>query len=518
MRPAELELRGAVEVPRGVRFDPTVVTVGVERDPWPVRALAPWPADRVESARVTLRGDGAAGVLEAAGRSGTVAYAVIPNDDGRWLEAKLTNLGRSNGVVVGDIELSHIAGAGSYEGSLPLAPGTRDAPRLELAVDVGSSFFWTLAAVFTGALLGGVVPIFRSVGRRRRRLRATLKDARRAYTAQLRESGGRAAGYSLEQVPAIGSLPWDADAPGGDGMRRLWRDVGDARDVPALAALEPRLEEKVALVNRWLTVEAAAVELRRHVERLSGRSLAGTHLTNLSEVLLDRARRQPDSDSMATQLADGLRDQAVLLCLYERAVDLREALRESRMLVTERQQRRLDSVDLRSIDRLVPASQPPTVDVLDRVRTELRTAISRLEGLRDQLPHREGARPPPARIGELTNAPRGLVTYVRQGVQEHLSRSDRGPKSRAPTRIALVRTLVGGVDWFWTLLTVAAASAAYALTVYQPGTWGSLLDFVTAFTAGFGGKVVVDSLQINWPGIQGTLARAALRERPKDST
>jgi hypothetical protein len=45
-------------------------------------------------------------------------------------------------------------------------------------------------------------------------------------------------------------------------------------------------------------------------------------------------------------------------------------------------------------------------------------------------------------------------------------------------------------DVFWTLLSGLVAATAYALTIWDD-TWGTVVDYVTAFTAGFLTETVV---------------------------
>ncbi len=71
-----------------------------------------------------------------------------------------------------------------------------------------------------------------------------------------------------------------------------------------------------------------------------------------------------------------------------------------------------------------------------------------------------------------------------------------------------------GRDTFWLLVPVVVGSATYALTLYHGDAWGTTPDFVTAFTAGFGSKVVLDAgVRDGQAGLRRLAARAARRGR-----
>jgi hypothetical protein len=520
---------------RGVRAEERLVTVSPKRVSLPVTLYRPQITEKPGIHRqdhgeafVDLRGPGAAAL---AGRGGETDV-VLRRDDGRSVVVPVQVKPGADNVarlVIPGAETS-FEEPGEYKGVLPLGPG-RSAPVMRLIVNVKIWFGWAVLAVLIGVLLGHMVPPLLKLERVRRRGRDAVTDALRRF-GRARRGRAEPASYDLDsqitplrwELRGIFSRPHDEPA-------RLLREIKDGQ---TRAELEPTVAQAVALrerVDRWAQIETPARALRNLVEappppRGRTRYFVETPVYEEAYAVLARLQMEPRLADPANPTAAELRKVGALSVLAEREAAVVELAldiwaRHSRLDGDENGPR-LPEPDENERDRWeLEALWNGQSDVLKRnaagfnaLTVDLRRAISHLAELERKY---LVSIVPPSNPWQWA---RTRLTRVRLQVR-------RVAAAAGGAALGLLAWLLGRIVALWRafgswlrgwlaaaellsgLLKLAVPVLVYVLTLYGD-TWGSPLDFLSAFAVGFAGKVGLDL------GATGIKLRTSGGEQPPD--
>jgi hypothetical protein len=244
---------------------------------------------------------------------------------------------------------------------------------------------------------------------------------------------------------------------------------------------------------RWTRVERAARPLADVAERamplVGGRSFTKTAAYRDAYSLLSRASTDPEREPPITETgADGTQtgntDMLVSHLEWELPLLMRSASIWKRRAALEQAGR--------------PAAASTSVDGLwrgdpgyaDRTAAQRDTLAAALKGADRRLAELDAV--------SWHEAP---GSWSREALAEDVPHEVAVPGLRERLRGWLRRRLqftvasMAGLEAVITLIGIAVPCAVYMLTLYTP-TWGADADLLTAFAAGFAGKVVID-----WSGL-----------------
>jgi hypothetical protein len=490
---AELRIVGKPKQARDVLFEPAEVTMG------PVR-YCDFPTFRTcyTSAAVTLRGDGARRLMED-GRE-PEATGILHTGSGATITARLQDLtADGNGVVTGTVDLTEIDDSGEYKGVLAVAPGGEGAAQIPLTVNVRNSFLFAFIAVLLGAALAYVMRWREQIGLRRRRLRGRLDVAIRRYE-KLRDEHKGEEPASFDLATLLGDQPWDSPVPDAAGIGALRYDIEQAEQDADWGQLTRRVDHYVSTISRWLEVERA-------VEHAS--DLAASEVPELDGHRIERTQCWAQLDALITE-ADSkevLKSCHNYLRRLEGQVKLyREfsALWNRKLEIQQRHdvdREKLDAIDVCAALDGVPAPDSRTAKDLADARSELRRLQLELDELTPEI---EPPRLAPGAYKATKTGPVGKLarrpaqTWDSPLTAELVDERNKRAKQHRQRRLWAP---FNRYDLLWTFVAIAVASVGYALTLYDD-TWGSAVDFLTAFAAGFGVKFGADAAQTtDWESV-----------------
>jgi hypothetical protein len=453
-----------------------------------------------------------------------LALIVLQNGTGGSLQVRLRCLEEVDGIVHGRVQASDLHGVGEFSGDLVVNPGGQEAPRLPLTVKMRFGFGWTFLAVAVGAVLAMLIRWRDLVGRRRAALRHQLKAALASYKEERKASGPSPASYDLEER-TLGREPWDKPSPRVEGIHALRQEIDRASTDDEFAALQGKVDNIVEAIRLWLSLEPAARKAQRLL-KAEKRRLSGTQIYARIDELLDDAGKADTPEEVESYLAE-LEDQVTLFTKLKELGESKEAvLRREGLSAQER--RAVQDIDVQAIDRVSEEGhrvdgQATASDAspAKRLVTFLRTWLSRIVAAFATSPP-----PPPSdyesRLRRELSKASAALNKVAEGTE------DEAASSKAPGRGRGFKETLRPAKWLWritkkvwrwaqrrgvlavlnardlipTLIVIFATAAAYAVTLYTD-TWGAAIDFVTAFTAGFGVKASVDAIapRIDWTSL-----------------
>jgi hypothetical protein len=167
---------------------------------------------------------------------------------------------------------------------------------------------------------------------------------------------------------------------------------------------------------------------------------------------------------------------------------------------------RLAAANETTIESGLPARDKRTAENVSDLRVNLRRAAKAVLDVMADV----GVEQPPTIRQRLDDATKLADQLEKTANAPAIPRSERTPESVLNGQF-LMQVLR---DQLWTLGRAAASSTAYALTIYDD-TWGTPVDYATAFTTGFLTETIV-----NWaimPALQSyRVRRAAAQSRSPD--
>jgi hypothetical protein len=472
-----------------------------------------------------LPGEGPQGGEARVELGGQLASATLADED--LLDGVATlRSGGGNSVRVS----WHVAGAGEdrhalvevhghpapgrYSGTLPLNAAAAD-PNVSVVVNARAAVWWPLLAVLLGTLCG-LVAVAVPLRTRRKTLRLWAMGVILQYR-EWRAEHRDPAGYNLDDVIPREGNPWDEreplPMPRQSGVRGLFSSIYWARnrvDLDEDADWATELSERVA---RWRRVEEQAQALLSAIDKVppnrpEGRRFAQTRTAEDSLALLYEAR---DTEPTADDTADDLRHR------LKRQAEWHSGVADAWRAYVEVYDR-LDEDLKRPLADDLDALACPDTSVASRTPEEHRRLLVRLEALRHRL-HERGA----PRSDAVETGP-ALMVPARSGLlggalvlPDTPQVPSAGTSMAVPAAAQVAQALAPGrpvaqplddskgwrrairnglrsarrVGLGLTLGIAAAAAVVYVSTIYDD-TWGSLVQFLTAFGAGFGSRVVVD--------------------------
>jgi hypothetical protein len=523
--PVRLEVTGAGDPLAGVSVQPEQLKIQVSG--------APLDTPDGATASIRLTGPGVPRLL----RTGTDTSSfslLLRSDHGDEATARLTDLKPRAGnptSASGTIEVSGKLDVGKYEGSAPISSLSAAAPKLSLTVESGSPFLYVLFFVSIGTLTGGA--LYLASGRRRRKtlLQDQVKSILSLYCKRLEE---------LEQDrrsrDGQGTLPvkpldeylgppenwyrikWNAIVEFDGAVQSIWSGIHWAKDDSDLNEVGKQVDSLRERVIRWLTIvnsicaleQAAALRPDDHgTEPWRDRRVCRD-----TDYLLRLVRDiEPADDATAKSLVDRIGRQAhwhtVLARAWHARTKLDDAIRADRDRAdySDNDRDMLTTLNLAALDCNASPESGRTAEKQVELEQELAAHTQKIvrtyQGdARDlvlgSVPQgkTEDAAAAALAIFEMgavyTAADRGLVTPALTDAQREADKVSR-KESFERTPNVLGQTILR--DFLWTAAIAIASSAAYALTIYN-STWGTVPDYVGAFTAGFLGKAAV-----NWAAL-----------------
>jgi hypothetical protein len=467
------------------------------------------------SISVELTGAGVPGLFRGGAKQFT-SHTLLRSSTGRELEATLTAAAPSgtDTIARGEVTVTGSLAPGSYTGTLALSSlAAAGAPSIAITTESSDAFIWAMLILGLGALAGGGVYLASGLKRRKDLMQAYLKTALEAYKAKKCAAWlWSLDGLGKEDLWFKGT--WTA-LPETAGVQGVWSQIHWARNKEDLEAIQPRLDEIIARVTRWLQVAddpalsrlQAAFELEPQ-DPIEGSGWQSTHTYSDTRLLrLTLEEREPADAGEVKALIERVARQARWHALLASVWDLKSKIAThvadenaaAEKKYREEDRNALGEIDLRAIDTQASPETKREPDAQLQLENQL-------EGFRQRLLNLyRGAEPIPSlqepdALGELGAlspdqlADRKLAPAVAPAVHDAaremvVAREAQGDAVQRGTPPWLV-TLTW-LDVIWSAVIVIVALAVYVPVFYGP-TWGNLGDYATAFIAGFVGKVAVN--------------------------
>ena len=464
-----------------VRPDPSRVELGVERTPWLLSPIE-GPHTSGDSTAVILRGRGADALADSVEKGAQIDAVLRGN--GRQVIAKATLERETHGQVRVDVDVDEADEPGRYEGKLVFGDSP-EAVGVSVTAVVRTTIWMAILVIFLGVLAGQLVPRLLERYRLRAQLKRDLKQTVERY-ADARGISTRTDSSGMDRL--IGRWAWDPTnrVDTDDRASRIARTLAVTGSPDELRDLDQDVRSLEEQTRRWLEVEQAASRVREvSALHLPEREGAEQVFSNTPPGLATRAvlthaytevRTDEEVDARVSEL-DALREvlpDAQAIWRYQYQLDQLNVSRQSR-----------SRWELKS---LWPATYPGGDTAFEDLAARLTAARDRLERAvkraKEQKPDAPG-QAVPGDDGEPVDGQMNPPSAPPRGRPSRWARA-RG-FARAPTRWARLWL----PELIISLTAMAVASAAYALTLYGE-TWGSEEDYITAFAAGFFGRVAVD--------------------------
>lgn len=480
-RPAAARLR-VRRIPPPVRFAPREVTMHVISYCW---LVADWlGADCGRRASVVLRGPRIRALIDEAKADGALGHAVLGNGDGARAVVRIEGPQAVGRGVEATVAADDVAGVGEFEGSIPLLPGGRGRAALPIELTVGHSLLLAVLTVFAGTLLGGLLDRRSRVRRDRLLLGLRVERALADYDDELGRSGGRPRSYDIRELIEPRVTRWSRLQPfpskHGGVSALMWR-IGAARDKRDFEEVAAEVERFVERVDRWVRIERVAGEakaiLDRKVSPRRSSSFADCGAYRRLDRLYEQLRSEPATDDVARERRHAVLTQMEIVTRWEALWALHRAL-ETKDDWNADDRDTIERHDYPALDRLAKRLRGSGAKGEATLRSELSHATHKLGALVE----RERLEAPPEVVA---------LEHRAEGIEADM----KTPPSRpVPVHRSLGARALSGVrwrDWAWTLGRALVAVTAYTLTIYDD-TWGTAIDYATAFTAGFLTETIVD--------------------------
>jgi hypothetical protein len=386
------------------------------------------------------------------------------------------------GVEQGHVHILGVPAAGLYKGSLQITSAV--AAKIELKAQ--DSIFWPVLVVFTGALVGGGGTKWWTRRRRRELLKAKFLDALERYERGRAEQPAGSPQHPLS-LPKRSELPKRPRScppavptePLRDSIG-LWCWLNRTGPIDALTAPVDSVSEAV---DRWLLIAFEVGKVLELSDALGQVDPGGrTGAAEDTERLLVGASVAHSDAASTSAFVELLRNQASVLAGLTDAWSLWTALDGRRQSEA-------------------PSSNPGAIyrgaagDATTRDRADTRELLLALEEARVDLA---------ARVEDAAGASRGdhALTFPLLPAAGQVAGAGgallarialpRPDSTSATALVARVRT----IDWAIVILTAIVTALAYVLVVYTNTQFGTLPQYLGAFTAGFLGQL--GGMAIDW--------------------
>ena len=500
---AQLRVRGTSPA---VRFSPAPVTLTVREGCW---LVADFFSDCGEEGHVLIRGEDVAALRDEAD---PVGHVVLGNGKGGEVSLELTDVAIEGDALTGTVNVNDTSGVGEYEGTLPLAPGVAGGPELPVKVKVGHSLGLAVLVVFLGAFVGGFLALRRGIRRQRSLLRLQVRSMLERYDSERRKNRGVAAGYDIDALHVQPRYEGDGVVrpfPGDAGVSGLLWRIDSAQTDQDFEDATERTESFIDAVDWWIRLEPWAreiclqIEARTVPQRKGGRKFTDCRAFHDTYELREELRTPPKDEEKVQELQQRAARHCTRLNRWRELWHLLLEVDKVMHRLTKEQRDVVADADVNAIeDEAKPdpdkneeaeARRVAVVEerLLDEAEDTLHYVLASLEQELDTRVE-EQLVDDSRRVKDLVDAV-GTRFVSRTLAEPDLRprfaiRRDRGDEKKSGLWSWFRRIQRG--DLFWTLLSGVVAATAYTLTIWDE-TWGTIADYVTAFTAGFLTETVV---------------------------
>jgi len=463
---------------------------------------------------------------------------VLHSDNGDEATARLTGVRQSAtdpNSAQGTVKIEGGLASGKYEGSTPISSLSPEAPKLTLTIESGDPFVYALVMVSLGTLAGGF--LYLTSGRRRRKdlFRDQVNSILDIYEKKLAELKPQPnPDDNAKTVLPVKSLEkylgpkenwhrvkWNAIVEFDGAVQAIWSAIHWARDENDLNEVGQQIDTLRGKAIRWVRiancVDALECASRLKPDELVGKEWHARRVRRDTGFLLQWIREiEPTDDQTAQSLEDRIFRQAHWHTVLARAWHARTVLERAmnddpghtiydtntRQMIQELKLEDLDKdaspESGRSAEKQIELEQE-LGDFMEKIALTYKGDPADLKLPGGAMPVKDGSEtmlPVAAASAVYGQADLGMeipaITDAERERVPHGTNAGRGGASKRDPHI--VREILFR-DAISTIAIAVATSAAYAATLYT-GTWGTTTDYVSAFTAGFLGKVVV-----NWAAL-----------------
>jgi hypothetical protein len=476
-------LKVTVPAPPGLRLEPGELTLSNDR-----------PGDRA-STTVTLVGPGAAVFADAV----DVRHKFVVHDsDDHEAHVSLSSFKElAPGVAEAKLSVANDPAPGAYKGELAVFSLSPEAPSLTVKINSHLAVWITILCVLLGVLAGGLAPRLYALNQRRDTLLRALRDARGRFrlVGNRLPTNVRCGIWGLEDLAEM-----DALSPEGEvresgrlpGVEALYARIERARNDRDLDEDTNAVLEVVARIQRWLRLAPAVWELLYVVaEKTPSVDKWRDSITWRDTCLLQACLVREPPDAKA---ADDLVERVLWQIQWYRNV-----ARLYRKTAANQRSRVLRALEKPLEGKTVLERTGAERDALN---FKLKRLAERLDIKLAAMRHLDGLPGAPELAVDWHAAPSLFTGWATidgismrnlraRAFERGRVRTPKPPKPpKQPLTLSNLRAKVG--SWiFQLLLPLLAASIFYAVTIYTE-TWGSFTDVLTALTAGFAGKVLID--------------------------
>lgn len=507
----------------GISIQPEKVAIRV------VGGLGEIGAPDNASAKVQLYGPGVPALFDGKAPSFNL---LLRSDNGDEAHARLTELTQTGdpGRAVATVKVEGELGPGKFEGAAPLSSLSGEAPKLSVELESGNTFWLALLVVFVGAVAGGGLYLASNRRRRKALLRDQVKSLLAAYERTLEQMraghDGNVPLWTLGDY--LGSerdkwyeVKWNAIADFDGAVRAIWSAIHWARDEDDLDEVNKQVEELRGRIIRWTAVARSIAALERAVElrpESLERQWRNQRTPADSARLLEQVRQiEPVDDKASKELIARIERQARWHVVMAEAWNARTLLAldmRADPAYGANDRDMLETLDLEALDRkAAPESERDAVEQIDlrltldgymkKIRCTYRGDRGRLELAHARATDRLTEVDPALALTATAEVPAGApgegiaaMDFARAERKE-IERPMLGDRLRGTDasdhdgkRIKVPASAIARRDAFWTAGIALVSSAAYMPTLYSP-VWGTCLDYVGAFAAGFVGKAAI---------------------------
>jgi hypothetical protein len=385
---------------------------------------------------------------------------------------------------------------GTYDTVIPLDDAAEKSPTLTVKVIVGDHWMWPLFALIAGALLAYFIVSLSQMTRPRWVLQLALTRAQARALANVKAIDDRklTKPYTLDKL--FPTANWDCASTEPPEALRLYCAIAKAQSQEDLDGLATQVADLAARVDAWPSVCAKAHALHKAASELAEDPEAATIKAASLELLTrtdDPDQEIPTSEAAAKAYMQSLDDQVKAVREWLNAdVLLEEGLRlYGRVPDPPREH---DPArwrpDLRATKSLADLERCGVVAGLCRDVHVLRgLALIHDHDLRHRMLTR-------SKTAEEAEAAQAAEAADEPGLA-FITVAPTPPALPGPQLTTYLVAAIRTTDWtvFW--VTTAITALAYLVGVYS-NTYGSVIDYLTAFAAGAGATFVANWKLLPW--------------------
>jgi hypothetical protein len=411
------------------------------------------------------------------------SVAIAGDTGGRGtLDVELPELAATATSTTLSVEPVEIDRRGAYEATIPLDPEQDESPALELKVTVGDHWMWPLLALLAGAGVGYRVVGMRERTRPKRVLQLALTQAQHRHVANAAAVDAKqlVKPYTLGAMFPSGKWDWSV-TPRTEAVDLFCR-IDEAPTQEQLDVLADEVTDLEKRASAWPSVCAKAHALKEATAKLGDRPHAA-NMRDASTALFEKPAVPGDEAAV----------KAYMKSLDEQVAAIREWLaadalfEEAKRLFTELSYppRRHDPARWRP-----DLAAATSLDDLERCRV-VRELCRDVHVLRTLVIQRD----PDARkemLGEV--APGAEAAEV---PKPSVSIKAPPPALEGPALTRYLKATIAAADRWALAITFTVAALAYLLTVYSD-TYGSVVQYLTAFAAGAGATFAASWKLLPW--------------------